>query len=38
VQQQVTAKDLLFKIRVVSSALRERQREQIRVRETAGRT
>jgi hypothetical protein len=38
VQQEVTAKDLLFKIRVVSSALRQRQREQIRVREAAGRT
>jgi len=38
VQQQVAAKDLLFKIRVVSSALRERQREQIRIRETTGRT
>ena len=32
VQQRIAAKDLLFKVRVVSSALRERQREQVRVR------
>jgi hypothetical protein len=38
VKQQVAAKDLLFKIRVVSSAIRERQKEQIRVRGMASRT
>jgi len=30
VQQRIAAEDLLFKVRVVSSALRERQRQQIR--------
>jgi len=37
-KQQVTAKDLLFKVRVVSSGVRERQKEQIRARTGAGRS
>ena len=32
VQQQITAKDLLFKVRVVSAAVRSRQEQQIRTR------
>lgn len=36
VQQRVAAKDLLFKVRVVSTALRERQRDQLRTRNDIG--
>jgi hypothetical protein len=36
VQQRIAAKDLLFKVRVVSTALRERQREQLRARNDIG--
>lgn len=36
VQQRIAAKDLLFKVRVVSSAVRERQKEQIRARSGSG--
>ena len=36
VQQRIAAKDLLFKVRVVSTALRERQRDQIRTRNDIG--
>lgn len=36
VQQRVAAKDLLFKVRVVSTALRERQRDQLRTRQNIG--
>ena len=36
VQQQITAKDLLFKVRVVSSAIRARQQQQIQSRRRAG--
>lgn len=32
IKQRIVAKDLLFKVRIVSSAVRERQKEQIRVR------
>jgi hypothetical protein len=38
VQQRIVAKDLLFKVRVVSSALRERQREQMRTRASGSST
>jgi hypothetical protein len=38
VQQQITAKDLLFKVRVVSSAIRARQQQQIRSRRGSGQT
>jgi hypothetical protein len=36
VQQRIAAKDLLFKVRVVSTALRERQRDQVRARNDIG--
>lgn len=36
VQQRIAAKDLLFKVRVVSTALRERQRDQVRTRNDIG--
>ena len=36
VQQRITAKDLLFKVRVVSSAVKERQKQQTRSRVRAG--
>jgi hypothetical protein len=36
VQQRIAAKDLLFKVRVVSTALRERQRDQLRARNDIG--
>lgn len=36
VQQQIAAKDLLFKVRVVSSAIRARQQQQIQTRGRAG--
>ena len=36
VQQRIAAKDLLFKVRVVSSAVRERQRERTRIQAGAG--
>jgi hypothetical protein len=36
VQQRIAAKDLLFKVRVVSSGVRERQRQQIQNRSGAG--
>jgi hypothetical protein len=38
VQQRIAAKDLLFKVRVVSSALKERQKQQIAARATTGET
>jgi anti-sigma factor RsiW len=37
-RQQVTAKDLLFKVRVVATGIRQRQKDQLRVRGMAGRT
>ena len=36
VQQRITAKDLLFKVRVVSSGVKERQKQQMRSRARAG--
>lgn len=36
VQQRIAAKDLLFKVRVVSTALRERSRDQVRARNDLG--
>jgi hypothetical protein len=36
VKQRITAKDLLFKVRIVSSAVRERQKAYIRIRAGAG--
>jgi hypothetical protein len=36
VQPRITAKDLLFKVRVVSSAVKERQKQQTRSRARAG--
>lgn len=38
VQQQITARDLLFKVRVVNSAVRERQKEQIHANASARRS
>jgi hypothetical protein len=36
VQQRISAKDLLFKVRIVSSAVKERQKQQTRSRVRAG--
>ena len=38
VQQRIAAEDLLFKVRVVSSAIRQRQKTESQVRSAAGRT